>query len=269
MKKTILIVDDTKANIRQLLELLGEYDLLVALDGEKALEIVKTQHVDLILLDIVMPGMDGFEVCKRLQADRATASIPVIFSTSKTDDESINRAYEVGGVDYITKPYKTLELHSRVKIHLFFAEQKYFLKSLVKEKIKELEEVNEELIDTQREMVYTMGVIGEKRSQDTANHVKRVALYSELLARVYGLSEEDVKLLKEASPMHDIGKVGIADNILNKPGKLTKEEFEAMKKHTTLGYDLLKNSKGKLLQAAATVAHQHQEKFDGSGYPQG
>jgi PAS domain S-box-containing protein len=135
--------------------------------------------------------------------------------------------------------------------------------------ITDIIELNREIIDTQREVVSTMGAIGETRSKETGLHVKRVAEYSYLLAKLYGLNEEEANLLKQASPMHDIGKVGIPDNILNKPGKLTKEEFEIMKSHSNLGYEMLKHSKREILQASATIAISHHEKWDGSGYPKG
>ena len=126
-----------------------------------------------------------------------------------------------------------------------------------------------DVVNTQKEVVSTMGAIGETRSKETGNHVKRVAKYSYLLAKLVGLSEEESQLLELASPMHDIGKVGIPDNILNKPGKLTFDEFEIMKTHASLGYEMLKDSKREILTASATVAHEHHEKWDGSGYPRG
>lgn len=133
--------------------------------------------------------------------------------------------------------------------------------------ITKVVEAEQEIINTQKDVVYTMGAIGETRSKETGNHVKRVAIYSEILALKYGLSKEEAELLKLASPMHDIGKVGIKDEILNKPGKLTDDEFKVMKTHSTLGYNMLKNSDKPILKAAAIVAHQHHEKWDGSGYP--
>ncbi len=135
--------------------------------------------------------------------------------------------------------------------------------------VSEIVELNNAIEETQRDVIYAMGEIGESRSKETGNHVKRVALYCELLAKLYGLSDKEAELLKTASPMHDIGKVGIADNILNAPRKLTKDEFEIMKTHALLGYDMLKNSSKPILKAASIVAHEHHEKYDGSGYPDG
>jgi len=269
-QKTILIVDDTELNINILMELLEDkYDLLAALDGEDALEIIAEEDIDLILLDIMMPGIDGFEVARRLKSDHKTSHIPIIFITAKTDDESIEEAYDIGGVDYITKPFRAREVLSRIQNHIVLSEQNHILEHKVQEKTKELQELNKELEDTQREVVFTMGAIGERRSKETGNHVKRVALYSELLAKKYGLDPKDVQMLKEASPMHDIGKVAIADAILNKPARFTPEEFEIMKEHAKLGYEMLNHSTRPLLQMAAIVAYEHHEKWDGTGYPRG
>lgn len=139
----------------------------------------------------------------------------------------------------------------------------------IKSGIEDIELLNKEVVDTQKEVVFTMGSIAETRSKETGNHVKRVAAYSELLALKVGLSEEEARLLRLASPMHDIGKVAIADNILNKPGKLTEDEFTIMKTHATLGYEMLKHSNRDILKAAAIVSYEHHEKYDGSGYPNG
>ena len=269
-QKTILIVDDTELNVEILMDLLEDkYDILASLDGQDALEIVQEENIDLILLDIMMPGIDGFEVCKRLKSNPQTSGIPIIFITAKTDDDSIEKAYELGGVDYITKPFRAKEVLSRIANHLSLSEQNHMLEYMVKEKTKELNDLNKELEETQREVIFTMGAIGERRSKETGNHVKRVALYSEILAKYYGLPDNEVQLLKEASPMHDIGKIAIPDNILNKPARFTPEEFEIMKEHSSLGYEMLKHSKRPLLKTAAIVAQQHHEKWDGTGYPNG
>ncbi|MEA2100770.1 MAG: response regulator [Campylobacterota bacterium] len=269
-QKTILIVDDTELNVNTLIDLLDDkYDILASLDGEDALEIIEEEDIDLILLDIMMPNMDGFEVCKILKEKQKTKDIPVIFITAKTDDDSIEKAYDLGGVDYITKPFRAREVLSRIANHLALSEQSHILEEKVKEKTQALQEINKELEDTQREVIFTMGAIGERRSKETGNHVKRVALYSELLAFYYGLDKEESKLLKEASPMHDIGKVAIADSVLNKPARFTPKEFEIMKEHATLGYEMLEHSTRPLLKTASIVAIEHHEKWDGTGYPKG
>lgn len=161
--------------------------------------------------------------------------------------QTINRPDELGEISYAIKD----------------------MANYIDDHAKKIAELNEEIINTQREIIYTMGEIAETRSKETGNHVKRVAQYSKILALKMGLNEEEAELLKQASPMHDIGKVGIPDNILNKPGKLTPEEFEIMKTHAQLGFDMLKHSNKKILQAAAIVAGGHHEKYDGSGYPNG
>ena len=270
-QKTILIVDDTELNVNTLMDLLDDkYDILAALDGESALEIVEEEeNIDLILLDIMMPGLDGFEVCRRLKSNSNTRDIPIIFITAKTDEDSIEKAYELGGVDYITKPFRAREVLSRIINHLTLSEQNHLLEHMVKEKTKELHKLNKEIEETQREVVFTMGAIGERRSKETGYHVTRVALYSETLAKYYGLEEQEIQMLKEASPMHDIGKVAIPDSILNKPAKFTPEEFEQMKEHAMHGYEMLKHSQRPLLRIAAIVASQHHEKWDGTGYPNG
>jgi len=261
--KTILIVDDTETNVENLIVLLEEkYELLAATDGYEALEILQEESVDLVLLDIMMPNIDGFEVCQKIKSNPKTDNIPVIFITAKTDEEAIERAYEVGGVDYVTKPFRAKEVLSRVANHLALSEQQRYLEYLVNQKTKEI-------VETQKEIIFTMGVIGENRSKETGNHVKRVALYSEILALGYGLSKEESSMLREVSPMHDIGKVAIADEILKKPARFMPQEFEIMKKHAELGYNMLKDSTKELLKNASIVAYEHHEKWDGSGYPRG
>jgi len=268
MKKTILVVDDTKLNIEILLNLLEDkYNVIPALNGKKALKILSKIEIDLILLDIMMPEMDGYEVCRKVK--EKTDDIPVIFITAKIDDDSIERAYDVGGIDFVGKPFSPREVMSRVEAHLALSTQTKMLKT----RKNELEQDNiilyKEIQETQKEIIFKMGAIAEARSKETGNHVKRVARYSELLALKYGMDKDEVSVFTEASPMHDIGKVAIEDAILNKPGKLTPKEFIRMKEHAQLGYDMIKGSSRELLKTAAIIAHQHHEKYDGTGYPQG
>ena len=268
--KTILIVDDIELNINTLIDIFEDrYDILATTDPLDVFELLETEKVDLILLDIIMPKMDGFQVCKKIKENHNTKEIPIIFITAQTDEDSIENAYSIGGVDYITKPFRSVEILSRVSTHISLNEKKQVLEDMVNKKTKQLRELNQELEYTQREIIFTMGEISEKRSKEVGFHVKRVALYSEVLAKKYGLSPRDTELLKEASPMHDIGKVAIPDFVLNKPGILTPEEFEIMKTHAQLGYDMLKHSKRELLKVASIVAFEHHEKWNGSGYPRG
>jgi len=260
----ILIVDDTPKNIQVVASVLKNEGFAVgfATDGQKALEAVTQKNYDLILLDVMMPVMDGFETCENLKSNPKTASIPIIFLTARIEEESISKGFELGGVDYVTKPFNKSELLARVKTHLELKDYKDNLEQKVSELTQEIEE-------TQKEVIFTMGSIGETRSKETGNHVKRVAEYSKILAKYLGLSEEEAELLKQASPMHDIGKVGIPDNILNKPSKLEAEEWKIMQTHSELGYEMLKYSQRPILKAAAIVAIEHHEKYDGTGYPKG
>lgn len=380
--ETILIIDNTETNIHVLMELLEDsYDVLAALDGYTGLELVEEEKVDLILLDIVMPQIDGFEVCKRLKENPKTRNIPVIFMTTDDSEASIEKAYEVGGVDYITKPLKAREVISRINTHLALHNQQrlleknlneniallnqykevvdlstivsktdlkgrityvndaflkisgytkeeligkshnvvrhpdvpktifreiwnsiqhksiwsgevknlrkdgshYWVQSVimpildsegnikeyisVRHDITDIHNLQQEIEDTQKEVVFTMGAIGETRSKETGNHVKRVAEYSKLLAQFCKLDEELIDLITDASPMHDIGKVAIHDNILHKPGRLDNDEFAIMRTHAELGYKMLSHSSRPLLKTAATIAFEHHERWDGNGYP--
>ncbi|MBN2782821.1 MAG: response regulator [Campylobacterales bacterium] len=253
----VMVVDDSKTIVKilcMLLEKRFDMDLEVVKcdSGEVALRKLEDIHVDLVLLDVVMEGIDGFETCRRIKQNPLTKDVTVIFLTSKSEEQDIIKGFEVGGVDYISKPFREAEFVARVKTQL---------------ELKKYQ--NKEIESTQSEVIIKMGEIGESRSEETANHVKRVAKYCYLLAHLYGLDEADCNLLAAASPMHDIGKVSTPDNILKKPGRLTDEERVEMQKHTTVGYELFSNSKGKILRTAAIVAHEHHEKYDGTGYPRG
>ncbi len=270
-KFKILVVDDTPKNIQLVASILKEvgYTIGFATDGQKALDSMEKTKFDLVLLDVMMPTLDGYQTCEIMKSSPRLKEIPVIFLTAKVDSESIVKGFRLGAVDYIPKPFNKEELLMRVETHLALKDYRDTLKEKIAEGLKEIIELNAEIVDTQKEVVYTMGAIGETRSKETGNHVKRVAEYSYLLAILYGLDEAEASLLKQASPMHDIGKVGIPDAILNKPGKFEPHEWEIMQTHSQLGYDMLKHSNRPILQAAATVAIDHHEKYDGSGYPNG
>lgn len=383
---TILVVDDEPRNIQVVSNVLKEANechILYATNGEQALQRIEKNEIDLILLDIMMPILDGFETCKRLKADARYKDIPVIFLTAKNDEESLIKGFDAGAVDYISKPFLRRELIARVTTHLnlrltqkklsselsdnkellkqyknivdqssivtksdlsgriiyandnfcsisgysreeligkphnivrhpevpssFYTEMwetinnkrtwKGVVKNLTKEgkvyivdavvnpilnsqdeiiefislrkDITPLIELKEEIEATQKELILMLGNVGENRSKETAAHVRRVAEYAKILASAYGLSTSECDTLWATATMHDIGKVGIPDYILNKPDKLTNEEFEIMKTHAETGYSFFKNSSRPLLQAAAIVAHEHHERWDGLGYPRG
>jgi len=267
----ILIVDDAPKNIQVVANLLGdtEYDLSYATSGHRALELIELNRFDLVLLDVMMPGMNGYDVCKKIKKDGFCGDLPVIFITAKTDEESLIEAFNAGAQDYVTKPFNSAELMARIKTHLKLKAFEDSQQVVIDNALAELKVLNQEIIETQKEVIFTMGSIGETRSKETGLHVKRVAEYSRLLARLSGLEEYEANLIAMASPMHDIGKVGIPDAILNKKGKLNADEFEVMKKHVTIGYDMLKHSDRPILRTAATIALEHHEKWDGSGYPKG
>lgn len=265
----ILIVDDTLANLQLLSTLLKEegYKVRPANNGAMALQAVATKKPDLILLDIKMPDMDGYEVCEALKNNPETKNIPVLFISALGDVADKIKAFNVGALDYINKPFQFEEVKARVATHLRLKAYEDDMEAKIALGIHEIKTLNQEIIDTQQELIFTMGQICETRSHETGQHVKRVAEYSYLLAKLYGF--EDLELMKQAASMHDIGKVAIPDSILNKPGKLTADEWEVMKSHSHLGYQMLRMSQRPLFKLAATITLEHHEKWDGSGYPYG
>ena len=265
----ILIVDDTLANLQLLANMLkGEgYKVRPASSGVLALQAVAKKQPDLILLDIKMPEMDGYEVCSALKNNPQTRDIPVLFISALSDVSDKIKAFNVGGLDYINKPFQFDEVKARVSTHLKLKAYQDCMEEKITQGIREIDSLNQEIINTQQELIFTMGEICETRSHETGLHVKRVAEYSYLLATLYGC--EDAELIRQASPMHDVGKVAIPDYILNKPGKLNPDEWEIMKTHSQLGFEMLSVSQRPLLQMAATIAHEHHEKWNGEGYPRG
>ena len=276
-KPRILIVDDIKANVLILEDLLNkEYAVSIASSGADALNIVLNKEVpDLILLDIMMPEMDGYEVCRRLKKESATRDIPVIFVTALTEVNDEAKGLALGAVDYITKPFSQPLVKARVKNHLELKRHRDHLEELVRERTLELELTQEVTIECMASLV-------ECRNPETGGHIKRTQNYVQALAAKmsdhpqYGtyLDDDTIKSLYKSAPLHDIGKIAIKDSIFLKPGKLTDEEFEMMKKHTTYGRDTIKIAAEKLgrdsfLSCAEEIAYTHQEKWDGSGYPRG
>lgn len=269
----ILIVDDTFANLQLLSTLLKEegYKVRPANNGVLALQAVAKKKPDLILLDIKMPEMNGYEVCAALKSNPETKNIPVLFISALNDVADKIKAFNVGGLDYINKPFQFEEVKARVATHLRLKAYEDDMAAKIALGVREIEALNQEIIDTQQELIFTMGQICETRSHETGQHVKRVAEYSYLLAKLYGY--EELELMKQAASMHDIGKVAIPDSILNKPGQLTAEEWEVMKTHSHLGFQMLRLSEHApqrpLFKLAAAIALEHHEKWDGSGYPYG
>ena len=272
----ILIVDDVSENIKVAISILKNenYNFSYALSGKEALEVLKTKHFDLVLLDIMMPGIDGFKVCKIIKNTPVIADTPVIFVTAKVDIDSIEEGFSLGAVDYVTKPFHARELKSRVVNHLELYRAKKQLKKYnisLNEKLKTSDEQHFTDIElAQKEIIYVLSELMESRSTETANHVNRVAKISQLLATLdKRLSDDEIKIIFLAAPLHDIGKVLIDDSILHKEGPLTKEEFCVMKEHSSYAHKILSRSQTKLIRAASVIAHEHHENWDGSGYPRG
>jgi len=267
----ILVVDDKKENLQLLQTVLAKYGCRVrsALSGEMALLSIKAKKPDLILLDINMPNMDGYEVCSTLKNDNETSDIPIIFISAKGDIDAKVKAFELGAVDYVTKPFSSREVLARVKTHLLLNDYQQSLEELVEEKVNKIKNLNKQLELTQNEMASTLGAFMEERDDDTGRHVQRVAALSKLIAMHYGLDSETVGLIYKAAPFHDAGKVSIPDDILKKPGKFEPLEWETMKTHAIKGYEIFKDAKSPVLKMAAVIAKEHHERWDGKGYPLG
>ncbi|WP_020589212.1 HD-GYP domain-containing protein [Desulfobacter curvatus] len=261
-KPTILIVDDVPDNITVLTNILADYNLKAANNGAKALQIASRFRPDIILLDIMMPEMDGYAVCTRLKRDLHTKSIPVIFVTAMDEVTDEARGFELGAVDYITKPVSPPVVRARVKTHLNLYDQNKALEYLVHERTKALNQ-------SRLEIIRRLGLAAEYKDNETGMHVIRMSYYCKIMAAAIGMSNEEVELILNASPMHDIGKIGIPDNILGKPGKLDAQERAIMEQHTEIGARIIGEHNTPLLDMARTVALTHHEKWDGTGYPRG
>jgi putative two-component system response regulator len=285
-KFNILVVDDTPDNLIMMSELLkDEYKVKVANNGEKALKISQSQTPpDLILLDIMMPVMDGYEVCRQLKANPQTQHIPVIFLTAKTDATDETKGLEIGAIDYITKPINPAILMARVKTHLDIKRMQDFLRNQNSFLEAEIIKRTREITAIQDVTIHAMASLAETRDNETGNHIRRTQNYVRVLAqklrhhpRFSHFLDDDkiIELLYKSAPLHDIGKVGIPDKILLKPGRFEPEEFEVMKQHPALGRSAILNAEYELglevpfLKYAKEIAYAHQEKWDGSGYPLG
>ena len=261
-KPTILIVDDVPDNISVLGNILADYNLKAANSGAKALEIASRFRPDIILLDIMMPEMDGYAVCTRLKRNLHTKNIPVIFVTAMDEVTDEARGFELGAVDYITKPISPSVVRARVKTHINLYDQNKALEHLVRERTKELNK-------SRLQIIRRLSLAAEYKDNETAIHVIRMSYYCKVMATAIGMSNAEVELILNASPMHDIGKIGIPDNILSKPGKLNAQERSIMEQHTEIGARIIGEHDNPLLDMARTVALTHHEKWDGTGYPQG
>jgi putative two-component system response regulator len=273
----VLIAEDSDINItilRSVFAVNTDYELLIAHDGVEALDLALSGQPDVILLDIMMPRMDGFEVARRLKQEEKMNDVPIIFLTALDDDEFKMRAFEMGGIDYVTKPVNKNVLLARVSAmirlkrsqdelrikNLMLQDSEFHLSRLVDQKTREIEQITVAMISA-------LENANHFNDPDTGSHIRRVAEYSGLLAEKYGCDPQFVRRVKIYTPLHDVGKVGIPDSILKKPGKLSGDEFQQMKHHVVIGFQML-NAPG-IDNMAANIALYHHEKWDGAGYING
>ncbi len=268
----ILVVDDNATNLtlfRHLLRKIDGAEVECYADSVAALGWCTDNEPDLILLDYMMPVMDGLEFIRRLQSIPGRADVPVVMVTADTQSDVRHRALELGAQDFLTKPVDKTELAARVRNLLALRASRRQLANRAEWLAEEVKKATVEIVAREKEAILRLSRAAEYRDPETGMHLLRMSNYTCLIARQLGLAPAEQELLLQAAPMHDIGKVGTPDHILLKPGRLTPEEFEIMKQHATIGYEILRDSASPLLQCAAKLALAHHEKFDGSGYPQG
>ncbi len=280
MHKTprILVVDDEDRNLRLMEAILVPlgYDILFARDGEQAIQKAGTDGADLILLDIMMPKMDGFEAARALKADSDTNIIPIVMVTALQDVADRVKALDAGADDFLTKPVDKTEVRARVasllKVKAYNDHMRHYqieLESQVAERTKELKKAFEKVKSVSLESIYRLTRAAEYKDEDTGDHIQRMSNYSAAIARAMGLEDQVTETILYAAPMHDIGKIGTPDRILLKPGKLTPDEWTIMKQHTLIGARILEGSDTEVIRLGEIVALSHHEKWDGTGYPKG
>ncbi len=265
----ILAIDDTPASLRLLTDILKAegYEVRSAISGELALHAAAAQAPELILLDVSMPGMDGFEVCRRLKAQEQTRDVPVIFVSAMSEMVEKLKGFELGAVDYVTKPYQREELLARVRTHLELHRLRHHLSEMVEERTRSLRESEKKLKSSLLDSISAISATVEMRDPYTAGHQRRVAQLATAIAVELGMPEQQVEGLYLASVVHDVGKVKIPAEILSKPGKLTEVERALIQQHAQAGYDILKSVD--FPWPIAQFVLQHHERMDGSGYPNG
>ena len=272
MAHQVLIVDDTEINLilfDALVMKIGETKSTTFSSASAGLAWAQSNDPDLVIVDYMMPELDGIEFIRRLRETPGKQDVPILMITANDQKPVRYRALDVGATDFLTKPIDKIEFLARATNLLALSDGRKKLADRAEWLAEEVRKATSEIVKRERETVIRLSKAAEYRDPETGAHIQRMAHYSELIARGLGLSVADQELLLEAAPMHDIGKVGIADHILLKPGRLTPEEFELMKSHAIYGYEILQGSSSKVLQAGADIARAHHEKFDGSGYPHG
>jgi len=277
-KPKILVVDDEDRNLRLMEAMLIPlgYEVILAGDGEEALEKVRDLPPDVILLDVMMPRMNGFEVARRLKEDEETTIIPIVMVTALREVEDRVKALEVGADDFLSKPVEKTELRARVqsllKVKAYNDHMRDYQKELeaeVARRTEQLRQAFERIKAASLDTIYRLSRAAEYRDEDTGAHIQRMSHYAAVVARKLGQDDVTVEAILYAAPMHDIGKIGIPDHILLKPGKLDPDEWEIMKQHSIIGGEILEGSDAEFINLAEVIACTHHEKWDGSGYPKG
>jgi putative two-component system response regulator len=272
MEMNVLVLDDAQINVTLLCLLLKKIEKCNSVsfnEPDLALSWCGTHVPDLVMVDYMMPTMDGVEFIRRFRQLPGCSDIPVLMITANNELELRYEALNVGANDFLIKPIDKIEFLARTKNMLALRKSQRFLEDRASWLDEEVKKATAEIRARERETILRLSKAADSRDPETGAHIVRMANYSRIIAEHLGLSEADQELLLEAAPMHDIGKVGIPDNILLKPGKLTEDEFTIMKQHASLGYDILAGSTSEMLNAGAIIALAHHEKFDGSGYPRG
>ncbi len=272
MAQQVLIIDDTEINLilfSALVKKLEDCDAHVFSDSRQGLQWARENVPDLVIVDYMMPDLDGLEFIRLLRETTGRKMVPLLMITANDQKEIRYRALDLGANDFLTKPVDKVEFLARAKNMLSLNQARKQLADHASWLSGEVRKATRQIVERERETVFRLSKAAEYRDPETGAHILRMAHFSQVIARELGLSEGDQQLLLEAAPMHDIGKVGIADKILLKPGRLDADEFEIMKQHAVFGYELLKGSSSQVLQAGAEIALGHHEKFDGSGYPNG
>ena len=272
MDMNVLVLDDAQINVTLLCLLLKKIEKCNSVsftDPDPALQWCTGNIPDLVMVDYMMPTMDGIEFIRRFRKLPGCHDIPVLMITANNELALRYEALDVGANDFLIKPIDKIEFLARTKSMLALRKSQRFLEDRAIWLDVEVKKATSEIRARERETIFRLSKAADSRDPETGAHILRMANYSRIIAQYLGLSDSDQQLLLEAAPMHDIGKVGIPDNILLKPGKLTADEFTIMKRHSTLGYEILSGSRSELLNAGAEIALAHHEKFDGSGYPNG
>ena len=277
-KPKILVVDDEERNLRLMKAMLIPlgYEVVLARDGLEALDRVRKIPPDVILLDIMMPKMDGFELARQLKEDEGTKIIPIVMVTALKEVEDRVKALEVGADDFLTKPIDKTELQARVssllKVKAYndhMLNHQKELEAEVAKRTEQLQQAFEKIKVASLDTIYRLSRAAEYKDENTGAHIQRMSRYSAAVARQIGLDDSTVEAILYAAPMHDVGKIGIPDLVLIKPGRLDPNEWEIMKQHSILGVQILEGSDAESIKLAEVIAHTHHEKWDGSGYPEG